>query len=255
MPRVFTHIFELIKSEKLKNNRVSLKVSCVEIYMENISDLISEEMSTPSETIRIAETDLRRVKVSCFEELVEVLKRCSLKRAVGSTSMNAQSSRSHAISTLYLEIKNTETNQVTQSKINLVDLAGSESQKTAETSGTRLNEGKNINFGLSILGKVINQLANKEIEKSKNKEFINYRDSNLTFLLKDSLGGNSNTLIIACISSDVSDKNVSLNTIRYVQVARKIENKVSMNVETMDESSSSETVKINVYLKFKVCFI
>ena len=221
--------------------------------MESISDLISQETAT--DTIRIAETTLRRVKVDCFGELVEVLKRCSLKRAVGSTSMNAQSSRSHAISTLYLEIKNRETNQVTQSKINLVDLAGSESQKTSKTSGTRLNEGKKINFGLFILGKVIDQLAKKEIEKSKNKEFINYRESSLTFLLKDSLGGNSNTLIIACISSNASDKNVSLNTIRYVQVARKIENKVSINVESMDESSSSETVNINVYLKVKICFI
>ena len=157
--------------------------------------------------------------------------------------MNAESSRSHAIITFNLEIRKSATNQVVTSKINLVDLAGSECQKKSNTSGLSFEQAKDINFSLTQLGIVIMDLATK-------KKVISYRDSKLTHYLKDSLGGNSKTLIIACISSNPSDKNESLDTIRYAQFARTIQNKVSTNIELEQGNSKKSNTLLNVNIYF-----
>lgn len=250
MPRVFKDIFDLIETEKSKNNIVSLKVSFVEIYLERILDLLNlkRKKNEQEKTLKISDCngkitikDLTEIEVDNLPALIKLLQRGSSNRTVGATSMNAKSSRSHAITTLNLEIKRIDSNQVIKSKLNLIDLAGSECQKKSKTSGVGFEEAKEINFSLTQLGIVIKELANK-------KKVVSYRDSKLTHLLKDSLGGNSKTLIIACISSNPSDKNESVNTIRYAQFAREIQNRVSVNVE-LNAINSSDSVNLILYFK------
>ena len=245
IPRVLADLFALIEHEKEEKSRVSFKVSFVEIYMEKIVDLLSlkrnrnddQELKIRDCNGQISIKDLCEVEVDSLASVVKLLQRGSAKRSVGATAMNAQSSRSHAIITFNLAIKKGAHNQIVRSKINLIDLAGSESQKNSKTTGAVLNEGIQINQGLSQLRLVVKQLAEK-------KKVVSYRDSNLTHLLKDSLGGNTKTLIIACISSNPSNQDESINTIKYAQFARQIQNKVSINLE------SGNSAVNNFFLKF-----
>lgn len=249
IPQVLIDLFALIKLEKERNNSVSLKVSFVEIYLEKIIDLLSlkrRKNDDEEKTLRISDCngkimikDLSEIEVDSLTSLVKLLQRGFSKRSVGTTSMNVQSSRSHAIITFNLEIKKSNSNQTVKSKINLIDLAGSECQKKSKTFGAGFDEAKEINYSLTQLGIVIKELANK-------KKAVSYRDSKLTHLLKDSLGGNSKTLVIACISSDQSDKKESSNTIRYAQFARTIENKVSINIELEETRSNKNNTVLNV---------
>uniref|UniRef100_A0A673FWB0 Kinesin-like protein n=1 Tax=Sinocyclocheilus rhinocerous TaxID=307959 RepID=A0A673FWB0_9TELE len=148
-------------------------------------------------------------------------------RTVGSTAMNAASSRSHAIFTISLEQRRKGDNDVMVSKLHLVDLAGSERQKKTKAEGDRLKEGISINRGLLSLGNVISALG----DESKKGSFVPYRDSKLTRLLQDSLGGNSHTLMIACVSPADSNIEETINTLRYADRARKIKNKPILNVD------------------------
>uniref|UniRef100_A0A673FW76 Chromosome-associated kinesin KIF4-like n=1 Tax=Sinocyclocheilus rhinocerous TaxID=307959 RepID=A0A673FW76_9TELE len=149
-------------------------------------------------------------------------------RTVGSTAMNAASSRSHAIFTISLEQRRKgDKSDVMVSKLHLVDLAGSERQKKTKAEGDRLKEGISINRGLLSLGNVISALG----DESKKGSFVPYRDSKLTRLLQDSLGGNSHTLMIACVSPADSNIEETINTLRYADRARKIKNKPILNVD------------------------
>ena len=146
--------------------------------------------------------------------------------------MNKKSSRSHCVLTLTIESKKLRggVEHITMSKFHFVDLAGSERQKMTKSTGQRLREAGNINKSLTVLGSVINSLS-----ENKNKH-IRYRDSKLTFLLKDSLGGNSKTTMIANISPAALSFSETLSTLKFAQRAKLIKNKASINQQATGSS-------------------
>uniref|UniRef100_A0A3P8VUP4 Kinesin family member 4 n=1 Tax=Cynoglossus semilaevis TaxID=244447 RepID=A0A3P8VUP4_CYNSE len=232
IPRVIRKIFE--ERESKQDCEFCLAVSYLEIYNEDILDLLHPSKDKPSISIRedpkegIKIVGLTERQVSSASEMVGCLELGNSARTVGSTAMNAASSRSHAIFTITLEQrKGTDKVDSVVSKLHLVDLAGSERQKKTKAEGDRLKEGISINRGLLSLGNVISALG----DESKKNVFVPYRDSKLTRLLQDSLGGNSHTLMIACISPADSNMEETINTLRYADRARKIKNKPIVNVD------------------------
>ncbi|NXF80256.1 KIF4 protein, partial [Sclerurus mexicanus] len=233
IPRVIRLLFE--EKQQRQDWEFVLKVSYLEIYNEDILDLLcpSRERSSqisiredPKEGIKIV--GLTERNVTCAQETVTCLEQGNNARTVGSTAMNSQSSRSHAIFTICIDQKKkNDKNCSFHSKLHLVDLAGSERQKKTKAEGDRLKEGININKGLLALGNVISALG----DENKKGGFVPYRDSKLTRLLQDSLGGNSHTLMIACVSPADSNLEETLNTLRYADRARKIKNKPIVNVD------------------------
>ncbi|RLN10409.1 hypothetical protein BBJ28_00021571 [Nothophytophthora sp. Chile5] len=188
---------------------------------------------------------LKEHTVKSVNEVAGLLRSGALGRATASTTMNAQSSRSHAICTLTMEQREVAVaedgggTETRLSKFHLVDLAGSERVKRTNAQGARFKEGVNINRGLLSLGNVINALCEKSRSQSSTIH-VPYRDSKLTRLLQDSLGGNSKTLMIACISpADVNYEETS-NTLRYASRARSIENKAVINKELSSENEVSQ---------------
>ena len=243
--RVAHHLFEHITSAREAGTECSLQCSYMEIYNEEIVDLLD---SDSSKTVTVREnadggqtiSGIQTVPVPDVRALGKVLSTGAAARSVGSTKMNAVSSRSHAVFTLTLEQTRlgaddaADTPAYTCSKLHLVDLAGSERQKKTQASGTRLREAAFINKGLLALGNVINALSEAETQTKGGKgghRHVPYRDSKLTRLLQDSLGGNSHTLMIACVSSADSNFDETLNTLRYAQRASCIQNKASVNTD------------------------
>ncbi|XP_048372326.1 chromosome-associated kinesin KIF4A [Sphaerodactylus townsendi] len=233
IPRVIKLLFG--EMEARVDWQFSLKVSYLEVYNEDILDLLapprerSAQISIredPKEGIKIV--GLTEHVVTGAKETVICLEQGNNSRTVAATAMNTQSSRSHAIFTILIEQKSKkDVNLSFHSKLHLVDLAGSERQKKTKAEGERLKEGININRGLLSLGNVISALG----DESKRGHHIPYRDSKLTRLLQDSLGGNSHTLMIACVSPADSNMEETLNTLRYADRARKIKNKPIVNVD------------------------
>ena len=153
--------------------------------------------------------------MQCQKDMLELIVRGTNNRHVGSTSMNRTSSRSHSVLTTIIESKSrsqTGVWNVKQSRFHIIDLAGSERQKIANTGGDRLKEAGMINKSLSALGNVINSLG--DVSEGRNRH-IPYRDSKLTFILRDSLGGNSKTVIIANISPSHLNVNETLSTLKF----------------------------------------
>ncbi|NXD11940.1 KIF4 protein, partial [Nothocercus nigrocapillus] len=233
IPRVIKLLFK--EKEQRQDWEIVLKVSYLEIYNEDILDLLcsSRERSSqisiredPKEGIKII--GLTERNVACAQDTVFCLEQGNNSRKVASTAMNSQSSRSHAIFTISVDQKKkSDKNSILHSKLHLVDLAGSERQKKTKAEGDRFKEGININRGLLCLGNVISALG----DENKKGGFVPYRDSKLTRLLQDSLGGNSHTLMIACVSPADSNLEETLNTLRYADRARKIKNKPIINVD------------------------
>ncbi|XP_029304839.1 kinesin family member 4 [Cottoperca gobio] len=232
IPRVIKRIFE--EREKRADCELCLVVSYLEIYNEDILDLLCTSKDKlglsiredPKEGIKIV--GLTEKQVFSAQEMVCCLEVGNCARTVGSTAMNAASSRSHAIFTITLEQRRgTDKADSVVSKLHLVDLAGSERQKKTKAEGDRLKEGISINRGLLSLGNVISALG----DESKKSSFVPYRDSKLTRLLQDALGGNSHTLMIACISPADSNMEETINTLRYADRARKIKNKPIVNID------------------------
>ncbi|XP_057629078.1 chromosome-associated kinesin KIF4-like [Chionomys nivalis] len=231
IPRVIQLLFKEIN--KKGDFEFTLKVSYLEIYNEEILDLLcpSREKTQiniredPKEGIKLVGLTEKTVLVA--SDTVDCLEQGNNSRTVASTAMNSHSSRSHAIFTISIEQrkKNDKTSSF-RSKLHLVDLAGSERQKKTKAEGDRLREGININRGLLCLGNVISALGD-----DKKGSFVPYRDSKLTRLLQDSLGGNSHTLMIACVSPADSNLEETLNTLRYADRARKIKNKPIVNID------------------------
>uniref|UniRef100_H3CZM4 Kinesin family member 4 n=1 Tax=Tetraodon nigroviridis TaxID=99883 RepID=H3CZM4_TETNG len=223
IPRVIRRIFK--EKEKRTDCECCLSVSYLEIYNEDILDLLCASKDKPSISIR--EDPKEGIKALCgLSSQNIVFSGCC--RWGPSTAMNAASSRSHAIFTITLEQRRgTDKSDSIVSKLHLVDLAGSERQKKTKAEGDRLKEGISINRGLLSLGNVISALG----DESKKNAFVPYRDSKLTRLLQDSLGGNSHTLMIACISPADSNMEETINTLRYADRARKIKNKPVVNVD------------------------
>ncbi|KRK06078.1 uncharacterized protein Dyak_GE16938, isoform B [Drosophila yakuba] len=232
IPRAVHDIFQAI-AEMREDFRFAVTCSYVELYQEQFYDLFSSQKREKA-TVDIREVQnrvvmpgLTELAVNSAQEVTDHLMRGSAGRAVAATAMNETSSRSHAIFTLTLVATKLDSKQaVTTSRFNLVDLAGSERCSKTLASGDRFKEGVNINKGLLALGNVINALGS-----GQTAGYIPYRQSKLTRLLQDSLGGNSITLMIACVSP--ADYNVAetLSTLRYADRALQIKNKPVVNLD------------------------
>ncbi|CAG9817005.1 unnamed protein product [Phaedon cochleariae] len=229
IPNTFSHIFSQISRASGEKSFV-VKVTYLEIYNEDVRDLLSGD---PNKKLAIRERkdigvyvkDLMGFTVDSIESITELLNRGNKNRVTKSTLMNDISSRSHAIFTVTIESKNRLDNKTTVGKLNLVDLAGSERASRTQATGERLREASNINLSLSVLGNVISALVDGK------STHIPYRNSKLTRLLQDSLGGNSKTAMIAMVSPADIDFEESMCTLRYAARVKYIKNCVKINVE------------------------
>ncbi|KAL2894618.1 Kinesin-like protein KIN-4A [Bienertia sinuspersici] len=277
IPQVVTTLFN--KIEKLKNEtEFQLHVSFIEIHKEEVRDLLDSSLSMKAEAanagkvtipgkppIQIRESSngvitlagSTEVEVRSLKEMATCLEQGSLSRATGSTNMNNQSSRSHAIFTITLEqmrkslavpgdgnVNECMNDEYLSAKLHLVDLAGSERAKRTGSDGMRFKEGVHINKGLLALGNVISALGDEK--KRKEGLHVPYRDSKLTRLLQDSLGGNSRTVMIACISPADINAEETLNTLKYANRARNIQNKPVVNRDPI----SNEMIKMRQQLEY-----
>lgn len=255
IPRMLEYCFVNLERLKLQGTTVVVHCSYLEIYNENVYDLLDFETHAnmgqpgfvlPSKNVR---EDTRRgvfvegaveESLGSVQDAFALLKRGADLRHVGATNMNRESSRSHSIFTLSMEIKSPAEDassalEITRtSRINLVDLAGSERQRLTKATGNRLNEAKHINKSLSALGNVISAL----VERGKGRVFhVPHRDSVLTYLLRDSLGGNTKTSIIATISPDATNFQDTLSTLQFGQRAKRIKNSVKANTSISSDVS------------------
>lgn len=232
IPRSIVEIFEMIAS--MPDYTFEISCSFMELYQERLYDLLSEKHQAVVDIREDANREiiipnLTEINVETIEKTTELLIRGSERRAVASTAMNATSSRSHAIFTITLQMMKTDdVHSSTKSKFHLVDLAGSERSKKTLATGDRFKEGVKINQGLLALGNVISALGTKSTSGNTNAH-ISYRDSKLTRLLQDSLGGNSITLMIACISPADYNIDETISTLRYADRAKQIKNKPMIN--------------------------
>ena len=230
----------LFNKLNLEKQKFLIKISYLEIYNEQVIDLLTETQS--NEGIMIIEDPNKGVIVPELTEKIVIdsgqvlnyLKLGNKRRTMGSTGINQFSSRSHAIMEINIEqkTKNKNKEEIINSKLLFVDLAGSE--KGGMEKGIRREEGSNINKSLLALGKSINILA----DKSKKGSFVPYRDSKLTRLLKDSLGGNISTIMIACVSPSPLSYEETNSTLKYATRANKIEKKVTKNIRESDQYTS-----------------
>ncbi|KAJ7666502.1 kinesin-like protein [Mycena rosella] len=244
IPLTCSELFVRVEDKKAADSNLNftVEVSYIEIYNEKVRDLLNPKNTG---NLRVREhpslgpyvEDLSKLVVNSYDEMMTLMDEGNKARTVAATNMNETSSRSHAVFTLLLTMirHDAETNLDTEkvSRISLVDLAGSERANSTGATGQRLKEGANINKSLTTLGKVISALAvasqvdTKKGKKGKAEEFVPYRDSVLTWLLKDSLGGNSKTAMIAAIAP--ADYEETLSTLRYADQAKKIKNKAVVN--------------------------
>ncbi|XP_017266534.1 kinesin-like protein KIF15-A [Kryptolebias marmoratus] len=238
IPRSFEYLFFLINREVERSGKSKsflCKCSFIEIYNEQIYDLLD----TASASLFLRENIKKGVFVegavekfvNSAAEAYKVLSMGWRNRRVASTSMNRESSRSHAVFTMTLESKEcvNEVVNIRMSQLNLVDLAGSERQKDTHTEGSRLKEASSINRSLMCLGQVIMALVDVSNGKPRH---ICYRDSKLTFLLRDSLGGNAKTFIIANVHPGSRCFGETLSTLHFAQRAKLIKNKAVINEDT-----------------------
>ena len=228
IPRIVEQIFASILTSP-GNIEYTVRVSYMEIYMEKIRDLLApqnDNLPVHEEKSRgVYVKGLLEIYVSSILEVYEVMRRGAAARATAATNMNQESSRSHSIFVLTITQKNVETGSAKSGQLFLVDLAGSEKVGKTGASGQTLEEAKKINKSLSALGMVINSLTDGK------STHIPYRDSKLTRILQESLGGNSRTtLIINCSPSSYNDAE-TLSTLRFGVRAKAIKNKAKINAE------------------------
>ncbi|KAF4635763.1 hypothetical protein G7Y89_g2331 [Cudoniella acicularis] len=243
IPKICQDMFERIGDlQQDKNLRCTVEVSYLEIYNERVRDLLNPSTKGNLKVREHPSTgpyveDLAKLVVSSFNEIEHLMDEGNKARTVAATNMNETSSRSHAVFTLTLTQKrhDVETNMAMEkvAKISLVDLAGSERATSTGATGARLKEGAEINRSLSTLGRVIAALADlsdsKKKKSGKAANQVPYRDSVLTWLLKDSLGGNSMTAMIAAISPADINFDETLSTLRYADSAKRIKNHAVVN--------------------------
>ncbi|KAK3817768.1 MAG: P-loop containing nucleoside triphosphate hydrolase protein, partial [Benniella sp.] len=275
VPRAAEAIFAGLNSHKEKDPNMDFQVyvSFLELYNEELIDLFQTQPRKGKDTIQVREDGfggiswhgVKEVQVTSAQEILEWLQKGSTCRTTAATDMNSTSSRSHAIFSVTLKQQRSEelepiteagadeeagtTTAVTKndkpvlkklnSKFHFVDLAGSERLKRTRAVGDRAKEGISINAGLLALGNVISALG----DESRRSSHIPYRDSKLTRLLQDSLGGNSATLMLACVSASDADLNETISTLVYANRARNIRNRVVVNHDYND-SSSAEVAKL-----------
>ncbi|XP_050697310.1 centromere-associated protein E-like [Eriocheir sinensis] len=237
IPLAIQNIYRSI--EDTPDREYLIRASYMEIYNENISDLLAgRDPKNRSLTIRedqsglVYVADLKEECANCEKNLLMLMKRGEKNRSIGSTNMNERSSRSHTIFRIIIESRERsqedgEEGAITVSHLNLVDLAGSENASQSGATGERLKEGGFINKSLFMLGRVISQL-------SEGEPFVNFRDSKLTRILQLSLGGNAKTAIICTITPAVVDQTHS--TLRFACRAKSIKNKPIVN-EILSEAA------------------
>ena len=229
IPRAINLIFEYV--EKAETEEFTFKCSMLEIYKEKLKDLCgnnSELKIKENKSKGIYVEGLTEIYVVSEEEMLEVLSLGERNRTVASTKMNSVSSRSHQL--FILEVKQKLSNDTEKKGIlNLVDLAGSEKINQTGVTGNKLEEAKKINLSLSALGNVIKSLTS-------NSEHVPYRDSKLTRLLQESLGGNYKTTLVINCSPHIRNTEDTLNTLKFAQRAKSIKNKVHLNIKKSAEA-------------------
>lgn len=240
IPQLCEDLFKRIKENANTDVKYSVEVSYMEIYCERVRDLLNPKKNHAN--LRVREhpilgpyvEDLSKLAVMSFKDINDLIDEGNKARTVAATNMNETSSRSHAVFTIVFTQKRHDkaTNLCGEkvSKISLVDLAGSERADATGATGARLKEGANINKSLTTLGKVISALAEVATKKKKkHHDFIPYRDSVLTWLLRENLGGNSKTAMIAAISPADINFEETLSTLRYADRAKQIVCKAVVN--------------------------
>ncbi|XP_030636930.1 kinesin-like protein KIF13A isoform X2 [Chanos chanos] len=238
IPRLCCSLFERVSREDSQSHSFKVEVSYMEIYNEKVRDLLDPKGGRQSLKVREHKVlgpyvdGLSQLAVTSFEDIESLMSEGNKSRTVAATNMNEESSRSHAVfsiivtQTLY-DLQSGNSGEKV-SKISLVDLAGSERVSKTGAAGERLKEGSNINKSLTTLGCVISALADQSAGKGKAK-FVPYRDSVLTWLLKDNLGGNSKTAMIATVSPAADNYEETLSTLRYADRAKRIVNHAVVN--------------------------
>lgn len=236
IPNSFDHIFGYLDDANNIQKKFLIRCSYLEIYNEQIRDLLSKHVDAKLDLKETKDKgvyvkDLTTCIVKTISQIEEFMERGNLNRKTGETAMNKDSSRSHSIFTIYVETAERDEageQRIKAGKLNLVDLAGSERQSKTHATGDRLKEATKINLSLSALGNVISQLV------EGNHRHIPYRDSKLTRLLQDSLGGNTKTVMIAAISPADYNYDETMTTLRYASRAKHIKNKPRVNQDPKD---------------------
>uniref|UniRef100_A0A671UC66 Kinesin family member 21A n=1 Tax=Sparus aurata TaxID=8175 RepID=A0A671UC66_SPAAU len=269
IPRAVHHLFKGIEERREAAQEqgrpvpeFKINAQFLELYNEEVLDLFDSTRDMKQKShIKIHEdasggiytVGVTTRTVSSETEMIQCLKLGALSRTTASTQMNVQSSRSHAIFTIHLcQVRVCTDNRVSNgnsemdeyetltAKFHFVDLAGSERLKRTGATGDRAKEGISINCGLLALGNVISALG----DRGKRASHVPYRDSKLTRLLQDSLGGNSQTVMIACISPSDRDFMETLNTLKYANRARNIKNRVMVNQDKASQQISALRTEI-----------
>ncbi|KAL4591136.1 hypothetical protein LXL04_004086 [Taraxacum kok-saghyz] len=250
-PRVFERLFLRINEEQNKHTDKQLMYQCrcsfLEIYNEQITDLLDPtqrnlQIREDTKTGVYVE-NLREESVCSIKDVTQLLKKGLSNRRIGATSINMESSRSHSVFTCVVESRCKSVDGLSSlktSRINLVDLAGSERQKSTGAAGERLKEAGNINRSLSQLGNLINILA--EVSQTGKQRHIPYRDSKLTFLLQESLGGNAKLAMVCAISPAESCKSETFSTLRFAKRAKAIKNKAVVNEQMQEDVNTLREV-------------
>ena len=261
IPRIIHYLFNEEKKvkniitggniDKSKDIKMNIKFCVMELYQESIIDLLKSEnnsnISGKNQNDKISELKIKEdpkkgmyvqgiteVEIKTAKEAKNLILMGLKSRHVAATEMNAESSRSHLLFSIYLSTSYTNSRGgkiEKMSRLHLIDLAGSERQKKTKAQGERIKEACMINKSLSTLGNVINALV--ENYEGKNK-YIPFRDSKLTYFLKDSLGGNSKTTIVANISTSLIQMNETISTLKFVQRAKMIKNSATLNMSVQE---------------------
>ena len=247
IPRVVADVFAEARA-RFESGSSDVRVRCafLEVHNEEVRDLLHPDTNPRRVSIReradgaIVVAGAREVATSSADEMLRLLELGCVARTTGGTKMNALSSRSHAIFTIIIEqtlLTNDSSKRYASAKFHLVDLAGSERNKKTKATGSRFQESININSGLLALGNVIAALSGDDANRGGGgvsaertpRTHVPYRDSKLTRLLQDSLGGNSKTCVVACVSPVDTNFEETLNTLKYATRARNIKNTVKVN--------------------------
>ncbi|CAJ1987870.1 OSM3-like kinesin [Leishmania donovani] len=243
IPRCVKHIFDSVQKmrDEAPSTTVSMYVSFMELYNGKVRDLLAKQQvsldirENKDHTFFVKGAVVAQVKFP--EDVIRHLEEGTDRRRVASTELNADSSRSHSVFSLILECTETledGSTRAVSSKLNLVDLAGSERQGKTGASGDTLKEGCNINLSLSALGTVIDTIV-------KGGAHVPFRSSPLTMLLKDSLGGNSKTVMFANINPSERNMSETVSTLRFADRAKQIKNKPVVNMDSKDQKIAELT--------------
>eukprot|EP01064_Diplonema_japonicum_P034220 TRINITY_DN7027_c0_g1_i4.p1 TRINITY_DN7027_c0_g1~~TRINITY_DN7027_c0_g1_i4.p1 ORF type:complete len:725 (+),score=109.40 TRINITY_DN7027_c0_g1_i4:741-2915(+) len=260
IPRICKKLFSTAAEHSLAapSHTYTATVSYLEIYMEKVNDLIDPSYNGRLKVREHPVTgpyveNLAVLQVMSYDEVASCIEEGNKLRHVASTNMNDVSSRSHAVFTIEVThtvktvITDEETVQNTVSKIVMVDLAGSERQKSTGAVGSRLAEGSQINKSLTTLGLVINSLADLSTQTKTSAKHIPYRDSTLTWLIKDALGGNSKTFMISTISPSLMQIDETVSTLRYADRAKSIVTKAVVNEDPVQKIIKALQAEIEIY--------